>query len=265
MENPPLLNQPSHVRVRQEEADDGSDLAKKTQNPVSDLISLPFQNNFGFDFGKDNDTQYTLNIQPVIPVDMGEWNLLNRLILPVVYLPQTAPGTDDEFGLGDFNYTAWYSPKGEAGELLWGAGPVIQLPTHSDDTLGTDAVGLGPSVVVVQTSGKWVYGGLASNTWGVAGSDRNDLNFFLTQYFVNYNLDKGWYLTSSPIITANWEADSDDRWTIPFGGGFGKIVKVEGLPPMNFNLQAFVNVENPDIGPEWSMRFQLAFLFPKKK
>ena len=67
----------------------------------------------------------------------------------------------------------------------------------------------------------------------------------------------------APIITANWKADSDDRWTIPFGGGFGKIVKVGKAPPMNINLQAFYNVEHPDVGPEWSARFQLALLFPK--
>ena len=119
---------------RQEAEADAGDLAKKTQNPVSDLISVPFQSNFGFDFGKDNDTQVTVNIQPVIPVDMGDWTLLNRPILPVVYLPQTAPGTDDEFGLGDLTYTAWYSPKPDPGEILWGVGPVIQLPTRSART-----------------------------------------------------------------------------------------------------------------------------------
>ena len=97
----------------------------------------------------------------------------------------------------------------------------------------------------------------------MGGPDRNDLNFFLLQYFVNYNLPDAWYLTSAPIITADWEARSDDRWTIPFGGGFGKVFRLGGLPPMNFNIQVFYNVENPDIGPEWSARFQLALLFPK--
>jgi hypothetical protein len=112
-------------------------------------------------------------------------------------------------------------------------------------------------------AGKWVYGGLAQNVWGVGGSDRNDLNFFLSQIFVNYNLDAGWYLTSAPIITANWEADSDDRWTIPLGGGFGKVFKW-GNQPLNINTQAFWFAESPDIGPEWELRIQIAFLFPKK-
>lgn len=167
-------------------------------------------------------------------------------------------------GFGDLTYTAWYSPKGDPGAPLLGYGAVASFPTASDDLLGVDALGLGPSIVAVKISGKWVYGGLAQNVWGVAGSDRNDLNVFLTQLFVNYNLSAGWFLTSSPIITANWEADSDDRWVVPVGGGFGKVFRW-GMQPMNFNLQAFWYAESPDIGPEYEIRVQVAFLFPKKK
>jgi hypothetical protein len=260
---PRPLNDSRPLRLREDEAAASADLAKKTQNPVSDLISVPLQTNMGFDFGADNDVQTTLNVQPVVPVDMGDWSLLNRPILPLVYLPETGPGTEDEFGLGDATYTAWYSPKGEPGKPLWGIGAVTQLPTHSEDALGLNAFGIGPSIVCVKMQGKWVYGGLLHNVWGVMGPQRNDLNLFLAQYFVNYNLDDGWYLTSSPIITSNWEVEASDRWTIPFGGGFGKILALRGLPPMNFNLQAFYNAETPEIGPEWSARFQLAMLFPK--
>lgn len=272
LENPPVLGSPYHSGFKvqgdaTQEAPGGdadSDLAKKTQNPVSDLISLPFQNNYQGDFGKDNDGRNTLNIQPVYPVDRGDYLILNRPILPIIYQPAPVDGTDDEFGFGDLTYTAWYSPKGEPGAPLLGYGGVLQLPTASDDLLGTDAVGLGPSIVIVKISGKWVIGGLAQNVWGIGGSDRNDLNYFLTNPFVNYNLSQGWFLVSAPIITADWEADSDDRWVIPIGGGFGKIFRW-GEQPMNFNLQGFWYAESPDIGPEYEIRLQIALLFPKKK
>jgi hypothetical protein len=108
-----------------------------------------------------------------------------------------------------------------------------------------------------------VIGGLVRQLWSFAGdSDRKDVNQLLLQPFVNYNMEDGWYLSSSPIITANWEADSDDRWTVPLGGGFGKIFRI-GNQPMNAQLQGFYNVEHPRYGPEWVMRFQLQFLFPK--
>jgi hypothetical protein len=110
--------------------------------------------------------------------------------------------------------------------------------------------------------GKWVIGSLLSNVWSVAGSGNQDINLFTWQYFINYNLTKGWYLVSAPIITANWEADKDNRWTVPFGGGFGRIIKV-GKLPINAQISAYSNVEKPAHSPDWQLRLQLQFLFPK--
>jgi len=110
--------------------------------------------------------------------------------------------------------------------------------------------------------GKWVVGSLFSNLWSFAGSGSQDINLFTWQYFVNYNLPNSWYLSSAPIITANWEADSGNKWTVPFGGGFGKIFRI-GKQPMNAQVQAFYNVAKPDFGPDWTLRLQLQFLFPK--
>jgi hypothetical protein len=128
--------------------------------------------------------------------------------------------------------------------------------------LGSDKWGAGPSVVILTMPGQWVIGSLLSNVWSFAGSGDQDINLFTWQYFVNYNLPGGWYLPSSPIITANWEADSDNRWTIPFGGGVGKIFKI-GKQSMNALVQAFYNVKRPDFGSDWTLRLQLQFLFPK--
>jgi len=139
----------------------------------------------------------------------------------------------------------------------------VSFPTATDKVLGTDRWSAGPSVVLLTMPGNWVIGTLVNNIWSFAGdSDKPDVNQFLLQYFINYNLPNGWYLTSAPINTANWEADNDDRWTIPIGGGAGKIFRL-GKLPLNASAQSFYNVEHPDPGPEWSLRCQLQFLFPK--
>ena len=241
---------------------DEAELAKKTQNPVSDLISLPFQNNTNFGMGPDDKTQNVLNIQPVWPFSLNEdWNLITRTILPVISQPALAAGQERTNGLGDTTFTTFFSPK-DSGKLIWGLGPVFLLPTATDDVLGSDKWGIGPAVVVLTMPGNWVIGSLLSNVWSFAGSGNQDVNLFTLQYFINYNLPNGWYLSSAPIITANWEAESGNKWTVPFGGGFGKVFRV-GKQPMNASVQAFYNVEKPDLGADWTLRLQLQFLFPK--
>jgi hypothetical protein len=245
-------------------AQDGAELAKKTQNPVSDLISVPFQSNFNFDVGHDNDMQYLLNIQPVYPMNINKnWNWIHRLIIPILDQPELAPGIGEEFGLSDIQYQGYLSPA-KPGKWIWGIGPVVSFPTASDEVLGTEKWSAGPGAVLLTIRGPWVIGVLANNIWSFAGDDdRDDVNQALLQYFINYNFPGGLYLTTAPIITANWEADSDDRWTVPFGGGVGKIIRI-GKLPVNTSVAAYYNVEHPDNGPEWQARIQLQFLFPKK-
>jgi hypothetical protein len=240
-----------------------SDLAKQAQNPVANLISLPLQNNTNFSIGPDDETQNILNIQPVWPVSINDdWNLITRTILPVVSQPNILTGGDGRInGLGDTTFTGFFSPK-DSGKLIWGAGPVFLIPTATDDALGSDKWGAGASVVLLTMPGKWVVGSLFSNVWSFAGSGDQDVNLFTWQYFINYNLPNKWYLTSAPIITANWEADSDNTWTVPFGGGIGKIFNI-GKQPMNGQISAYYNVEKPELGPDWQLRIQLQFLFPK--
>ena len=245
-------------------AQDETELAKKTQNPLSNLISVPFQNNFNFNVGPDNDTQYLLNIQPVYPMNLNkEWNWIHRLIIPVINQPELVPGTGDTFGLSDIQYQGYFSPA-KSGELLWGIGPVVSFPTASDKLIGTEKWSAGPGGVVLKVQGPWVIGVIANNIWSFAGDDdRADVNQMLLQYFINYNFPSGMYVTTAPIITANWEADSDDRWTVPFGGGIGKIFRI-GKLPINTSVSAYYNVEHPDNGPEWQARLQFQFLFPKR-
>lgn len=240
-----------------------ADLAKKVQNPIADMISLPFQNNINMGVG-DNDVTNVLNIQPVVPLHLdADWNLITRTIIPVTYLPEQVTGSVDRFGLGDINLSLFLTPVKPVGGWMLGAGPALTFPTATDDVLGSEKWSAGPTAVAVKTDGPWVLGGLISQQWSFAGADDRDyVSAFLLQPFLNYNLPHGWYLSSAPIITANWHADSDDQWTVPVGGGVGKVFHV-GKQPMNASVRAYYNVVAPDAGPDWTVQLQLTFMFPK--
>ncbi|MCA9451141.1 MAG: neuromedin U [Nitrospiraceae bacterium] len=245
-------------------ADDESNLAKQTQNPVADLISIPFQNNMNFGLEPNHRTQNVLNIQPVIPLNLTrEWNLITRTIMPVIKQPDLRTTNDDTWGVGDINMSLFFSPAKSEG-LIWGLGPIFQFPTATDEVLGSRKWAAGPTGVGLFVQGPWVVGLLANNIWSYAGNDdRKHVRQFLAQYFVNYNLPQGWYLTSSPIITANWEAEGKgNKWTVPVGGGVGKVFRI-GKLPFNGNILAFSNVVRPDEGADWTLRIQLALLLPK--
>jgi hypothetical protein len=241
------------------------ELAKLTQNPVGNLISLPFQNNTNLNFGPQKGTQNILNIQPVIPISISEeWNIITRTILPVIWNPSLGPFDSSTNGIGDTTFTAFLSPA-KPGKWIWGAGPVVQLPTNSNSELGNDNWGLGPSAVVLHLDkgSPWVYGVLVNNVWSVSGNKQGgSYNKGLIQPFVNYNFPGGFYLTSSPIATVDWDASSGNKWTVPIGGGVGKIFHI-GKLPVNTQLSAYYNVVTPDFGANWQIRAQVQFLFPK--
>jgi hypothetical protein len=235
-------------------------LAKATQNPLAAMYSLPFQNNTTFGVGEYDRAQNVLNIQPVIPIGLGEKiNLINRIIIPVITQPS---GEDNSStGVGDISYTAWFSPS-KAGKITWGVGPVFQIPTGSSmDEFGSREFGIGPSLVALKTINQWVVGFVTNNVWTFGDVAENK---FLFQYFVNYNLPKAVYLVSAPIMTANWNAASGEKWTVPLGAGIGKVFKI-GKQPINVNAQGYYNAVKPDGWGAWQMRIQLQFLFPKKK
>ena len=244
------------------EHQDNEALAKAAQNPIANMISLPFQNNTNFNVGPENNTQNILNIQPVVPVHLNsDWNVITRTIMPLISQPAFGPGQDSQFGLGDIQFSAFFTPAKPEG-FFWGVGPIVQLPTHTDNTLGSPIWGLGPTAVALRIDGPWLYGALVNNVWSLGGNNEKKYNNFLTQLFVNYNFGKtGTYLVSSPIITANWRTG---QWTVPVGGGAGQIFKILGKQPVNASIQAYYNVAHPDgLGPSWQTRLQMVFLFPK--
>jgi hypothetical protein len=238
------------------------ELAKAAQNPVANLISVPFQNNFNFGVGPNDATQWILNVQPVIPISLSEdWNLITRTILPIINQPSPAPGVPSAFGLGDINPTFFLSPA-KSGKLIWGVGPTLTFPTATDAMLGAGKWSAGPAAVALTMQGHWVIGALANQQWSYAGWGEKNVSAMLIQPFINYNFSHGWYVTTSPIITADWNANRGDKWTVPIGGGVGKIIRL-GKLPLNAQLAAYYNVVTPDNGADWQLRFQVQFLFPK--
>ena len=262
--DPTLAAEADGDGIIEEGEDESEELAKAAQNPVANLISLPFQNNTDFDYGPRDKTQNTLNIQPVWPFEITEnWNLITRTIVPIVSQPSLAAGQDRETGLGDITFTGFMSPS-DSGKVTWGVGPIVLFPSATDNRLGADKWGLGPSIVVLGMPGNWVVGSLFSNVWSVGGSGNEDVNLFTWQVIANYNLSDGWYLTSTPIITSNWEAKSSDEWTVPVGGGFGKIFKIDSLasderadPGLLQRREARASLA------AGAMRVQLQLMFPK--
>jgi len=248
-------------------AEDAAALAKAAQNPVASMISLPLQLNMNFDTGPEDDLQTVLNIQPVVPFSLGEnWNLITRTIMPVISQPDFGVYSKRENGIGDIQFSTFLSPKAPTGGgWIWGAGPIVQLDSATDDRLGQGAWGLGPTAVALRMAGPWVYGALVNNVWSVSeDDDRGEVNQFLMQPFINYNFPSspGRYLTFSPIITANWEAESGEEWLVPVGLGIGQITRL-GNQPVNLQAAFYYNVERPEGAPNYQVRLQFQLLFPK--
>ena len=252
-----------------EKAQGGGDLRAAVQNPVGAMYSLPFK--FTFDYGAPNGEASFLSIQPVIPITVGDWNLINRIIAPLIDSPGEVAGTpgipnpiegDGASGLGDINYSLFLSPAKPKG-AIWGIGPSITMPTATDKELGSEKWSAGPTGVVLFQP-KWgTIGGLARHLGSFAGdSDRKNINQTLFEPFVNYNLPNGWYLISDIIMTANWDLKGSDVWTVPLGGGVGKLFKI-GNQAMNARAEAYYNVAKPDNAPDWQWGFTVQFLFPK--
>jgi opacity protein-like surface antigen len=246
---------------------DTETLAKASQNPVASLVSVPFQNNTNPNVGPFNRTQNILNIEPVVPMSLNaQWNVISRTIVPVMSQPNPLIDSSTN-GVGDISESLFLSPVNSGiKDFYWGFGPIVTAPSASDAILGTGKVLLGPTFVVVAEPGHWVIGLLANNQWSVGGAPgRPSVNFLTAQYFINYNIPggHGWFLTSSPIVTADWTAAPGQQWTVPVGGGFGRVFKV-GDQPIDASVQGFYNVVRPDNGPTWSLRVQVSLLFPDR-
>jgi len=240
--------------------DSATELSKEAANPLADLISIPFQNNTDFGLGDYDRTRNILNIQPVIPLASGK--VITRTVLPVAWLPDiNAESSMLSTGLADTLFTAFYAMSVGSGGVTVGLGPALEIPTGGD-LRGSKKWSLGPSAVVLAQPGDWTLGVLVNNVWSFAGrSDRGDVNKGFLQYFIVRQLGGGWYVNSAPAITVNWKAQPGQKWTVPFGAGFGKVAFL-GKLPVNTQISAFVNAVKPDVGPDWQLRLQVQLMLP---
>ncbi len=239
-----------------------AELAKKLSNPVAALISVPLQNNFDFGAGPDGDGfQFKLNVQPVIPFSLNEeWNLISRTIVPYVY-QENIFGTSSQSGLSDTVQSLFFSPKAPtSGGWIWAAGPVLLLPTATDDLLGSEKWGAGPTALALKQQNGWTYGVLANHLWSFAGdSSRAEVNATFIQPFVSFSTKKQTTFGLNSESTYDW---SNDQWTVPLNASVSQLVKLGGKP-VQFSLGARYYADKPANGPDWGLRFAITFLFPK--
>lgn len=239
--------------------EDPTELAKKTQNPVSDLVSLPFQFNFNNGGDLDDGTFFNLNFQPVVPVKVSpRWSLIVRTIIPYLSFPGPPERVS---GLGDIQGQLYLTPA-KSGKIIWGVGPVVSFPTATNDLFATGSWAAGPGFVGLTMTGPWVIGALLNQIWTFAddGSDP-EVNQLTFQPFINYNFGQGWALAFAPLWTANWNAPDGEEWTVPLGIGLSKTT-VFNKRPMTLGLQYYHNVDRPDGSYDNQLRFAISLLYP---
>jgi hypothetical protein len=272
-----------HAADNQPEATQEEDLAKKLQNPVAALISVPFQNNFDFGLGPSHDGfRYTLNIQPVIPISLNEnWNLISRTILPVISqhkaigapieaggeelesIQPTRPSVDvNQDGLGDTVQSFFLSPvKPGPGGTIWGVGPVFLLPTATDDFLGSGRWGAGPTAVLLKQTCGWTFGVLVNHIWSIAGDEhRPYVNSTFLQPFLSYTTKTKTTFGVNTESTYDWRAK---QWLVPINFTISQLLKI-GKLPLSLQIGTKYYAEGPNTAPDWGLRTTLTFLFPAK-
>lgn len=248
-----------------QEAHDSAELAKKLNNPVAAMISVPVQFNYDSEIGPERDGErVTLNIQPVVPITLNDdWNLISRTILPVIDQQDIFPDAGSQFGLGDTTQSLFFSPThpGPSG-IIWGLGPAFLVPTGTDELLSAEKWGAGPTLVVLRQSGGWTYGALMNHIWSFAGdSDRADVNSTFLQPFLSYTTHDAWTFGINTESSYDWEAE---QWSVPINATVSKLVTI-GHQPVSLGGAVRYWADSTDGGPHGvGARAIVTFLFPKK-
>lgn len=241
-----------------------ADLAKQLANPIASLVSLPFQFNWEQNVGPSEQTRFILNVQPVMPFAMNEdVNLIVRLIAPLISQPPLSSGGVAASGIGDIT-TSFFVAPANSKRLIWGAGPVIVLPSTSEATLGSGKWSAGPTIVALKQAGPWSVGVLWNQVWSFSGDEsRADVSQMFLQPFLSYQATHTITLTLQSESTANWKA-SDQKWTVPINGVIGKLSSF-GTFPASYQLGFGAYPVHPDAGPSWKIRGTIVLLLPKKQ
>jgi hypothetical protein len=226
---------------------------------------VPFQFNYDDRIGSGNHgNKLQMNLQPVIPISLNaDWNMISRTIMPFINENDIAPGTGHQFGLGDITQSLFFSPKavGQSG-IIWGVGPVLLIPTATDDLLGGRKWGAGPTGVVLKQSGPWTYGILANHIWSYAGdSTRNNISSTFLQPFLSYTTKDAWTYGINLESTYDWVGDA---WSVPINVTISKLLKF-GNQPVQIGAGLRYWLTSPDSGPKGlGGRLMMTFLFPTK-
>ena len=243
-------------------AKDAGEWAKMSQNPMADLMKLPVANRFDQGVGHKDGTQYTLAFRPTMASDVSRnWTMVSRFDVPFIYRPGLDSGSPDDHGLGDIQYESFYGPAGWR-RIYWGVGPLFEIPSATDSGLGTQKWSAGIGGTAAYVSGAWVAGLRANHLWSFAGSGDQDVNRSTSEYVAYYNFSHGWWVGTDPENTADWEQPADSVWTVPVGGGFGKVVS-KGKYAFNLKFEGYYFVEQPTTGAEWTAAFEIEWLFDK--
>lgn len=253
------------IASQQSFADTNSELASQLTNPVANLISFPLQGNYNTHLNTQSSGHQTyVNVQPVIPINLSpEWLVISRTIVPVMDVTNPIPYAGERFGLSDTLQSFFFSPhKPEAG-IIWGLGPALQIPTGTQQLLGSGKWAAGPTAVILKMVKGWTVGALASHLWSFAGSDgRNSLNQTFVQPFVAYTTKSAWSYTFDTETTYYWNAGDV---SMPFNFIVSKTLTI-GKQPISLGGGIRYWAGYPDTGPrDFGYRFVVTFIFPEGK
>jgi len=246
-----------------DEWDEEEALALQLANPLATLISVPIQTNWDRGIGPADAKRTTINIQPVVPFTLNEdWKLITRTIVPVIDAESPVSGGSDESGLGDITESLFFSPsKPTASGWIWGAGPVLLLPTASNDALGAEKWAVGPTAVALRQRNGWTTGALVNHLWSFAGEDNGkDINASFFQPFLSYTTQTATTLGLNTETSYDWDGD---QWTVPLNVTAGQLLLL-GKLPLSVTVGYRNYLEAPSGGPDWGMRLVVTPLFPKK-
>lgn len=258
-----------------QEPESAEQLGQKSQNPLADLVLIPFQNNITFNNTQNRGTGYLLNIQPVFPIKFKKFSIINRVVFGLGYMPGITAGgpeipigweddgqVDGTWGALDLNWTSFFTGK-PIGSFSWGVGPSATFPTASDNRLGGGKWSLGPSAVFVWQPKKWTVDVIFRQLWSVGGNQsRPDVNQLYIQPLVAYNITKGWAFATMPVITVNWNFPEGNKALVPIGGGVNKLFFLGKLPVLSM-FHYYHNIERPALAPSSELRIQFSMILSK--